>query len=179
MIVGSAMFRMVAVLAACLGLLACGSSWTMPAKDPGKPSGDLVDKVEPMTSKIVSQITRITNRKYSAEEKSWFPINNYRKFPDKVRASLQRADIENAICRGNSGDNPETLRACNRREILMLDLEDWGWCYGSKEHIGAMDHWWLCVNEDNFRPGEHRKLVNGFSDKYIATIEDMNRVKTN
>jgi hypothetical protein len=84
------------------------------------------------------------SRRYSLEDEKNFPIAYYRSFPRPVQRLLQRAEIENGECRGASGDNPDTLRACNRRDRIGAELERRGWCWDSVEGIGAYDHWMRC-----------------------------------
>ena len=76
------------------------------------------------------------------EELRYFPVSRYHEFPVEVRPFIQRADIENDHCRG-PGDNPETLRACNRRHCAMLELERRGWCRGGGA-TSAEDRWLPC-----------------------------------
>lgn len=44
---------------------------------------------------------------------------------------------ENSRCRGGSGDDPETEKACESREGLMDGLHDQGICYGMENQSGA------------------------------------------
>lgn len=61
--------------------------------------------------------------------------------------------MENDQCRGGSGDDPETLHACNRRYHLLMTLERRGWCWGGGR-IGAEDHWLRCSMDPGYRPGQ-------------------------
>jgi hypothetical protein len=77
------------------------------------------------------------------EERRYFALSNYLRFPSEDRSLLQRADVENARCRGGLGNVPETFRACNRRHCVMLELERRGWCWGGGDS-GATDDWVRC-----------------------------------
>ena len=91
-----------------------------------------------------------------SDTERYFPLSRYQSFPRQVRSLLQRADIENDHCRGNSGDDPETLRACNRRWVVMVRLEHLGWCWGSERGnaSSADDHWLRCSDEHGYEPGQ-------------------------
>ena len=86
-----------------------------------------------------------------ALRRDYFPISRYREFPRSVRHLLQRADIENAVCRDRG--NEETMNACNRRHYMHVELERRGWCWGGSE-IGADRHWVRCSTERSWWPGQ-------------------------
>lgn len=67
-------------------------------------------------------------------------------FPREVRDPLLRNAKENSLCRGGSGGNRSTLRACNRRDGIMAELMKLGWCWGGSD-TGAFMRWLRC-NED-------------------------------
>ncbi|TAV92049.1 hypothetical protein [Rhizobium leguminosarum] len=58
---------------------------------------------------------------------------------------------ENGSCRGNSGDDPETWKACERREAIGAKLDKIGWCYGRKGDAGYQHQWHIC-GPDSDRP---------------------------
>ena len=80
--------------------------------------------------------------------------SKYLKYPQEVRLLIRHADTENDHCRGDSGDDPETLRACNRRYYLLLSLERKGWCWGGS-HYGYLEHWLKCADDPDYRPGQY------------------------
>lgn len=100
-------------------------------------------------------------------EQEYFDISRYADFPPDDRPLLQRANVESSRCRGESGNDPETLRACNRRHCVMLELEARGWCWGGGDS-GATDHWVRCseIPED---PPMERELP--FSEEQISEID--------
>lgn len=63
------------------------------------------------------------------------------KSPDRIIAQWQR---QNATCRGSSGDDPETITACERREVVGAALEAVGWCYGREGEYGYQMDWHQC-----------------------------------
>lgn len=56
---------------------------------------------------------------------------------------LQWAE-QNSSCRGGSGDQPETLAACDRREKLDAQLSRLGMCYGREGEFGNETEWHVC-----------------------------------
>jgi hypothetical protein len=78
----------------------------------------------------------------------YFPLSKYMKYPEKVRALIRRADMENDRCRGRF-EGSKTLRACDRRDKIMKDLEHRGWCWGGSD-VGYLEHWLKCA-EDRYR----------------------------
>lgn len=51
---------------------------------------------------------------------------------------------ENNICRGSSGNSPETMAACDRREAVYEKLKAVGWCYGREGEYGYQMDWHTC-----------------------------------
>jgi hypothetical protein len=56
---------------------------------------------------------------------------------------------ENGSCRGNSGDDPETWKACERREAIGAKLDKIGWCYGREGEAGYQHQWHVCGPDSN------------------------------
>lgn len=52
------------------------------------------------------------------------------------RLESRWADL-NEQCRGGSGDDPRTMRACDEREKVDVQLTQAGWCYGSLSEARA------------------------------------------
>ena len=73
--------------------------------------------------------------------------------PSDVRELIDRAEAENERCQGASGHDPETLKACNRRYDVMVELEAGNWCWGGGE-FAASDRWLRCSDDPNYRPGQ-------------------------
>jgi hypothetical protein len=51
----------------------------------------------------------------------------------------------NSACRGGSGDKPETLVACDKREILYAQIKAKGMCYGEHATAGYLAEWNACA----------------------------------
>ncbi|WP_275782648.1 hypothetical protein [Pararhizobium gei] len=51
---------------------------------------------------------------------------------------------ENTTCRGSSGNSPETMAACDRRESIYGKLKSVGWCYGREGEYGYQMDWHVC-----------------------------------
>lgn len=50
----------------------------------------------------------------------------------------------NSTCRGGSGDDPKTMKACDAREAVSAKLKNLGWCYGRPGDAGYQRSWILC-----------------------------------
>lgn len=51
---------------------------------------------------------------------------------------------ENEACRGGSGDEAATWRACERRERVSVQLGRLGLCYGRDDEPGYRSEWHRC-----------------------------------
>lgn len=51
---------------------------------------------------------------------------------------------QNGACRGGSGNEDETWRACDRREVIDVKLRAVGWCYGREGEYGYQMSWHIC-----------------------------------
>lgn len=65
-----------------------------------------------------------------------------------VRLISQWQD-ENGTCRGSSGDSPQTLATCERREAIGDKLQTVGWCYGRQGEYGYQMQWHACGSTSN------------------------------
>lgn len=50
----------------------------------------------------------------------------------------------NSACRGGSGDDPRTQRACAERDRVVSALQRAGYCYGRRGQVGAQMSWHRC-----------------------------------
>jgi len=57
---------------------------------------------------------------------------------------LRLEQMANELCRGGSGDRPETEIACQVRDDLVRRLRDVGWCYGEVGQAGYQMQWHRC-----------------------------------
>jgi len=55
-----------------------------------------------------------------------------------------------ALCRGGSGDDPKTFKACEARQDISKKLNKLGWCYGKNNEASYLWSWHKCVG--NSRP---------------------------
>lgn len=81
---------------------------------------------------------------------------NYKQYPIQVRSLIRLTDLEDGRCRGRLGGAPETLRACNRRDHLLVLLEKKGWCWGGS-HVGYLEHWLRCADDPDYRRDHGRR----------------------
>lgn len=58
---------------------------------------------------------------------------------------IKQADKLNNQCRGGSGDNPATMKACDKRDKLIEVLASKGWCYGHEGQAGYERQWEKCA----------------------------------
>ena len=63
--------------------------------------------------------------------------------PEATQA-MRRWDDANGRCRGGSGDNPATMKACDERESLYQAAVRLGWCYGRANEYGYQNRWHRC-----------------------------------
>jgi hypothetical protein len=113
------------------------------------------------------------NRIFTAAERSAYPLASYKSFPVAIAALMQQADVEHGWCKG-AGDDPQTLRACNRRDVLIHRLEQLGYCWGSDSaasEIEANKHWLKCRDDPSFAAISSVSFMPSFSDAEIAAVE--------
>ena len=63
---------------------------------------------------------------------------------DVVAPQISRWRELNSLCRGGSGDNPETLVRCAERDSVGRALDGMGWCFGRKGEPGYQNEWHQC-----------------------------------
>lgn len=61
-----------------------------------------------------------------------------------VESLIKQADKLNDQCRGGSGDNPATIKACDKRDKLIDEINAKGWCYGHEGQAGYQRKWEKC-----------------------------------
>jgi len=70
---------------------------------------------------------KAASRPTSSDASGWTP---------EEKAIIDRWYRLNGQCRGESGDNPTTMEACDQREIATARLEAADICYGRKGEFG-------------------------------------------
>lgn len=61
--------------------------------------------------------------------------------PTKI---IRQWEVANENCRGGSGDDPQTDKACRSRDALSRQLEAAKWCYGKQGQSGYQYKWHRC-----------------------------------
>lgn len=89
------------------------------------------------------------------------PDSNTPKRPNELIAAEER---ENEACRGGSGDSIETMKACNRRQVLLKELQDSGWCWGGAD-IEAEKRFVAC------KPGDRDYSPGAFDEPYYSEAD--------
>lgn len=65
--------------------------------------------------------------------------------PPKDVAQLIASEQKlNDKCRGGSGDDPATQKACDQRDALDKKLQSRGWCYGRPDQAEYQKTWQPC-----------------------------------
>ncbi|MBZ9940140.1 hypothetical protein LB533_03375 [Mesorhizobium sp. BR1-1-13] len=57
---------------------------------------------------------------------------------------IRQWQAANENCRGGSGDDPQTVKACGARDVLADQLEAAKWCYGKNGQSGYQYKWHRC-----------------------------------
>lgn len=89
---------------------------------------------DPMTATITSETGKVLELDQGASR------------PVRV---LSQWNQENMICRGSSGDAPDTMAACDRREAVYNKLKAVGWCYGREGESSYQMDWHVCDDADS------------------------------
>ncbi|MFS2324989.1 hypothetical protein U2P60_06155 [Brucella sp. H1_1004] len=84
---------------------------------------------DPRTNRIVSESGKVITLDKNVFE------------PTRI---ISQWHTENQLCRGGSGDSPETHKACGRRDKLDAKLASVGWCYGRPGEYGYQMNWHQC-----------------------------------
>ncbi|VVP68785.1 hypothetical protein PS914_00765 [Pseudomonas fluorescens] len=62
----------------------------------------------------------------------------------QAKTLIEQANTLNSQCRGGSGDDPKTTRACAERDVVGSKLGKAGWCYGEGNEAGYLRYWKTC-----------------------------------
>ena len=164
--------KVIAALAACHLLLACGLQVDRSRHADRTPLFDPVEfNVAPIEPAIRVAVAHVARRQPPDEValRRLVPLSNYARFPAAVRPMMQQADIDAIAC-----DNPyppEGYRACNRAHRRLLELERLGWCYGGAVIVSDL-HWLRCRDDKTFRPGSLEAGGEPFSALEVAFVDD-------
>lgn len=64
--------------------------------------------------------------------------------PKEVAQLIAQEETLNDKCRGGSGDDPATLKACDERDVIFRKIKAKNWCWGHDDQIGADRTWERC-----------------------------------
>jgi hypothetical protein len=62
----------------------------------------------------------------------------------EVAQLITREEVVNDTCRGGSGDEPATVKACEIRDSLFKQIEAHGWCWGHEGQAEYEKDWEPC-----------------------------------
>jgi hypothetical protein len=107
---------------------------------------------------------------YRVEDERYYPPSQYGSFPAIVQILMRHADMDSDQCRGVPVDYGEMLRACNRRDRIMIKIEELGYCWGSEKRdpIGADNHWLKCADDPNYLPDQSKITYQPYTEQEIA-----------
>jgi hypothetical protein len=77
--------------------------------------------------------------------------------PEDVAQLMAQEDALNDKCRGGSGDDGDTQKACNGRDLLYEKIKAKSWCWGHDGQSGADRTWEPCHRDNSAQqanPGE-------------------------
>ena len=85
-------------------------------------------------------------------QQRWIPCSEDKQRPPANVTAMMRRSIDlNSQCRGGSGDDLSTEKACDERDALSEKIEKFGWCWGSRKEDPAMAELdWLPCFEDAY-----------------------------
>lgn len=66
------------------------------------------------------------------------------KIEENTKILIEKIESLNDLCRGGSGDDPKTEKACEEIDSVMKKLESSGWCWGPDSAIEADKKWIKC-----------------------------------
>lgn len=75
-------------------------------------------------------------------------VTIFQLWPDKDTETVSSLVAQEAAagerCRGGAGDDPDTQKACELRDGLVVQLKRNGWCYGTEEQAEYQKRWQKC-----------------------------------
>ncbi len=100
-----------------------------------------------------------------------------------VQQLVSQYDSANEGCRGGSGDDPATRRACQRREDIYSRIQNAGWCWGPADAFEYQKHWVVCkgsapqrVGKADQAPAKKSKWLPLSSSMFVLPSENNDRV---
>ena len=66
------------------------------------------------------------------------------KINTSAEVKIKEVEKLNDACRGGSGDDPSTFKACDKRDKGIIELKKMGWCYGDDSQAEYEKKWQKC-----------------------------------
>jgi len=66
--------------------------------------------------------------------------------PKDVASLIAKEEQLNDKCRGGSGDDPSTTKACDQRDGLFKQIEAKNWCWGKEGQLEYQKKWQKCAS---------------------------------
>lgn len=125
-------------------LISCelGASTDKPAKGASLPGILIVPPNQEDASRAAPQ--KLPLPSFSTRPSQEQSPKNERKKATPPTRLIRQWQIANENCRGGSGDDPQTERACNARDALYRQLGAAKWCYGKNGQSGYQYKWHRC-----------------------------------
>ena len=67
--------------------------------------------------------------------------------PEDVAQLMAQEEVLNDKCRGGSGDDKATLKACDERDVILKKIKAKNWCWGHDGQVGADRVWERCQSK--------------------------------
>ncbi|WP_151743011.1 MULTISPECIES: hypothetical protein [unclassified Acinetobacter] len=72
--------------------------------------------------------------------------------PKEIQKQIEQVEKLNDKCRGGSGDDPATIKACDKRDQFVKNVEKKGYCYGALNKDASVSQYqWLPCKIDATR----------------------------
>jgi hypothetical protein len=101
-------------------------------------------QTEKAAAEMASQVAATTMSEPTPSNADASPVT----IPANVKILTDQWERLNGNCRGGSGDDPATQKACDARENIYTKIAAQGWCWGHKDDIGADRKWVPCAAGD-------------------------------
>jgi len=75
----------------------------------------------------------------------------------EVKVLMDRESALNSKCRGQSGNFTDTMKVCEQRDQLIVQIQAKGWCWGHEDQIGAERKWEKCKPKHSIAPAQFPK----------------------
>ena len=100
-----------------------------------------------------------------------------------IQEMVSQYKSANEACRGGSGDNPATRKACKHRENIYRRIKESGWCWGPTDAFEYQKHWLVCkgsishqVRKADQAPTKKKKWLPLSSSMFVLPSEDNEQV---